>query len=157
MFFKLEPALVFFLKMDDFEALQAFSTQQQTISTDMSHMSAHERALELADRLGVIGPISVTRFFGGAGLVKNGIQFAFIIEGVPYLRVNDLSRPDFEMLGAGPFIYATRSKMVQVASYYAIPNKILDNNNELIQWAMRAYQVAILAKSTSKRKRHKGN
>jgi len=82
----------------------------------MSHASAHKRALELADRLHVIGLISVTRFFGGAGLVKNGIQFAFVIKDVLYLRVDDLSRHDFEALGATPFTYATRSKLAKSTS-----------------------------------------
>ncbi len=33
--------------------------------------------------------MSVTRFFGGAGLSKDGVQFCFVIEGVLYLRVDD--------------------------------------------------------------------
>ncbi len=119
----------------------------------MSHTSARERALELADRLHVIGPISVTRFFGGAGLVKNGTQFAFVIKDVLYLRVDDLSRHDFETLGAAPFTYATRSKMVIVASYYKLPDEIADDHNELIRWATRACHAATLAKSTSRRRR----
>jgi DNA transformation protein len=117
----------------------------------MSLAIAHEKALEFAHRLRVIGPISVTRFFGGAGLVRNGVQFAFIIKGVFYLRVDNLSRPDFEALGAAPFIYAGRSKTVTVASYYELPDKIANDHDELIRWVTRASHAATLAKSTGRR------
>lgn len=119
----------------------------------MKFTASHVRALELADQLHKIGPISVTRFFGGAGLVRAGVQFAFIIESVLYLRVDNLTRPDFEALGAAPFSYATRSKTVKVASYYELPDEIVDNPDELIRWATRASLVAIAAKSTNKRRR----
>lgn len=119
----------------------------------MSIASARERALELADRLHVIGPISVTTFFGGAGLVTNGVQFAFIIEDIFYLRVDDLSRPDFEALQAAPFIYAGRLKMVTVASYYELPDKIANDHDELIRWVTRAIRAATLAQSTGRRRR----
>ena len=120
----------------------------------MSHIPAREQALALANRLHVIGPIAVTPFFGGAGLVKNGVQFAFIINDVLYLRVDDLSRPDFEALGAAPLTYATRSKIVTVASYYALPHEIADDHDELIRWATRASHAALQSKSTRRRKRH---
>lgn len=112
-----------------------------------------EKAIEFADRLQMIGPISVTRFFGGAGLVKNGVQFAFIINGVFYLRVDDLSRLDFEKLGAAPFIYAGRSKTITVSSYYELPDKVANDAEELIRWVTLAIHAAMLAKSTSRRKR----
>lgn len=119
----------------------------------MSSTSARKLALELADRLQVIGPISVTSFFGGAGLVRNGVQFAFVTEDAVYLRVDALSRLDFEELGSAPFIYATRAKMVKVASYYELPKKIAEDDNALIRWAERACEAATEAKSSRKRKR----
>lgn len=112
----------------------------------MSMAAARERALEFADRLRAIGPVSVTRFFGGAGLVKDGLQFAFVIEGTLYLRVDDLSRSDFEALGAVPFAYESQSKTVKVASYYALPDKIADDTEALVRWTIRAVHVAAAVK-----------
>jgi len=119
----------------------------------MSLAAARDRALELADLLHMIGPISVTRFFSGAGLVRDGVQFAFIIKGVLYLRVDDLSRPDFEALGAAPFSYAGASKTVKVASYYALPDEIVDDPDALCSWAIRASHTARVAKSKTVRKK----
>jgi TfoX/Sxy family transcriptional regulator of competence genes len=112
----------------------------------MSMATARERAVEFADRLHAIGPVSVTRFFGGAGLVKNGLQFAFVIEGTLYLRVDDMSRPDFEALGAAPFAYASRAKTVKVASYYELPDQIADDGEALVRWAIRAVHAAATSK-----------
>jgi len=114
---------------------------------------ARERALEFAERLYSIGLVSVTRFFGGAGLVKDGRQFAFVIEGSLYLRVDDLSRPDFEALGAAPFTYASRTKTVKVASYYELPDQIADDNEALVRWAIRAVHASAVSKSKSARAR----
>ena len=119
----------------------------------MSFAESRNRALDLADRLHELGPITVTRFFGGARLVRTGVQFAFVINGVVYLRVDDLSRPDFEALGASPFTYEGRSKPVIVASYYELPDEIRDNLDELRRWAIRAIHAAMAAKLTSKHRR----
>jgi DNA transformation protein and related proteins len=112
----------------------------------MSMATARERALEFADRLRAIGPVSVTRFFGGAGLAKDGVQFAFVIEGTLYLRVDDLSRPDFEALDAAPFTYTSQSKTVKVASYYELPDQIADDGEALVLWAIRAVHAAAVSK-----------
>ena len=118
----------------------------------MSLAAALDRAREFADRLRAMGPMSVTRFFGGAGVVRNGVQFAFIIEGVLYLRVDDASCPEFEAMGAEPFIYSGRSRAVKVAKYYALPDEIADDQEALLRWATRAFHTAEIAKSKAKRK-----
>jgi TfoX/Sxy family transcriptional regulator of competence genes len=77
-----------------------------------------ERALELADRLHAMDPVTVTRFFGGAALRKDGVLFAFVIEGTLYMRVDDAGRARFAALGASPFVYAGRKQSVKVSGYY---------------------------------------
>ena len=114
---------------------------------------ARERALEFAERMRSIGLVSVTRFFGGAGLVKDGRQFAFVIEGSLYLRVDDLSRPDFEALGAAPFTYASRTKTVKVASYFELPDQIAGDSEALVRWAIRAVHASAVSKPKSARAR----
>ena len=65
----------------------------------MTAASARDQALDIADRLHVIGPVEVTRFFGGAGLALEGRQFGFVMKGGLYLKADDLSRPMFEDMG----------------------------------------------------------
>ena len=119
----------------------------------MSPTSARDRALELAEQMAGIGPVEVGRFFGGAGLKCEGVQFAFVMQGVLYLRVDDDTRPAFEALNAAAFAYRGRSGTVTVASYYALPDEIADDPDELVRWAERAHSVARTAKPSRARKR----
>ncbi|SED19184.1 Transcriptional regulator of competence genes, TfoX/Sxy family [Rhizobiales bacterium GAS191] len=111
----------------------------------MSLDTARARALEIANQLGSLGTITVSRFFGGAALLADGVQFAFVIKGSLYLRVDEESRPAFEALGAAPFSYAGRSKSVTVASYYEAPAEIVDDADELLRFAARSRQAALAA------------
>lgn len=120
----------------------------------MSLASARERALEMAERMSAMGMITVTRFFGGAGLLMDGTQFAFVMKGALYLRVDDASRPSFEALNARPFTYPVRARTVSVASYYELPDEIADDPDELMAWARQAHRAAVNARiSTRRRKR----
>ncbi|SEC02987.1 Transcriptional regulator of competence genes, TfoX/Sxy family [Rhizobiales bacterium GAS188] len=119
----------------------------------MSLDTARARALEIAIQLGSLGTITVSRFFGGAALLADGVQFAFVIKGSLYLRVNEESRPAFEALGAAPFSYAGRSKSVTVASYYEAPAEIVDDADELLRLAARSRQAALAALTRKPRPR----
>lgn len=121
----------------------------------MSPGSAQERALELAGQLVGIGPVEVGRFFGGAGLKCEGVQFGFVMKGTLYLRVDDETRPAFEALDATAFTYGGRSGTVTVASYYALPEEIADDPDELVRWAERAYGVARAARRSVRGRRGK--
>ncbi len=119
----------------------------------MRQSRSQDLALELAERLNSIGPVTVTRFFGGAGLVRNGAQFGFVMQGVLYLKVDDASRPAFIALGAAPFVYGTRAKTVKVTSYYEVPAQIADDAEELIRWATRASLASTPPKRATARRR----
>ena len=112
----------------------------------MSPRSARDRALELAGQLAGIGPVEVGRFFGGAGLRCEGVQFGFVMQGILYLRVDDDTRPAFEALNGRAFAYGGRSGTVTVASYYGVPEEIADDPEELVRWAERAHGVARAAR-----------
>lgn len=107
----------------------------------MSTGSARELALDIAERIDRLGPVTVRRFFGGAALVMDGIQVGFVMKGSLYLRVDDASRPVIEALGAAPFAYAAGSKTVTVASYYEVPDAILEDIERLRDWAVKAYRA----------------
>ena len=109
----------------------------------MSLGQAREQAAEIAERIGIVGPITVTRFFGGAGLSIDGVQFAFVMKGSLYLRVDDASRPHFERHRSEPFRYHTGARSVTVASYYEVPSEVIDNRDALADWALRARDAAL--------------
>ena len=118
----------------------------------MSNSADRGRALELADRLRALGSVSITPFFSGVGIRLDGIQFAFVIGGVLYFRVNDRSRSEYETLGALPFQYMGNKKQVTVGSYYELPDEIVDDPDAIRLWAMKAREAAWAGKSRSQRR-----
>jgi DNA transformation protein and related proteins len=112
----------------------------------MSATSACDLALEPTARINALGPVTVTHFFGGAGLVADGVQFGFVMKGSLYLRVDDTSRAAFAALGAAPFAYTGRSKAVAVASYYEAPSEVVDDPEQLGRWAGQAHRAAVAAR-----------
>lgn len=115
----------------------------------MSPASARDLALEFAARINALGPVTVTRFFAGAGLVADGVQFGFVMKGSLYLRVDDKSRAVFVAAGAAPFAYAGRSKAVTVASYYEAPSEVVDDLDQLGRWASEAHRAAVAARRSN--------
>jgi DNA transformation protein len=89
-------------------------------------------------------PVTVRRMFSGAGISIDGINFAILIRGVIYLKVDDETIPEFEREGSQPFTY-TRSKAPRKPvsmSYWRLPERLYDDPEELSVWAERAFEIA---------------
>lgn len=99
-------------------------------------------AEEFADRVDGVGAISVHRYFAGASLRADGVQFGFVMKGVLYLRADDANRSDFLARGCHPFSYRGASGSVTVAAYYEAPSEILDDAEQLSAWAADALRAA---------------
>lgn len=114
-------------------------------------MAGHEsiaRAQEIAAELRPLGVVTVSRLFGGAGLKLDGVQFALVLGGVLYLRVDEASRGAFEAAGSKPFTYTARGRTVTVASYYEAPAATLDDPETLRPWALRARDAQLSGRET---------
>jgi DNA transformation protein len=99
------------------------------------------------------GPVSIRRMFGGAGVYAEGTMFALISDGELYLKADEETIPAFRAAGAGPFVYGARGRRV-VMSYWRLPDRLLDEPEELAQWARAALRVAQRA-SAARRPRRK--
>ena len=99
----------------------------------------------VADQLSRWGPVSIRRMFGGAGLYRDGKMFGLIADDVAYLKVDDSNRDDFVKAGSSPFNPYPEKVKTTVMSYYEIPPEVLENPDELAQWAERS--LAIQAKN----------
>ncbi|HEY0686338.1 MAG TPA: TfoX/Sxy family protein [Steroidobacter sp.] len=108
--------------------------------------TAREFALEIAERISGLGPVTVRRFFNGVGLVADEVQFAFVMGGSLYLKVDDEFRAAFEALGAKPFVYEGKRKAVTISSYYETPEDVLYDQDELRRWAVRSHRAAAAAR-----------
>ena len=98
-----------------------------------------ERVREL---FAAFGPVDVRRLFGGAGVFADGVMFALVASEAIFLRVDDESVADFEREGAAPFSYRTGEGRRVMKSYWQLPERLYDDEDELAQWARRAHDAA---------------
>jgi TfoX/Sxy family transcriptional regulator of competence genes len=97
----------------------------------------------VVDALAPMGQVATRRFFSGTALLLDGLQFAFVARDTLYLRVDDNAREALHTLGGTPFRYSTRVKTIEIKSYYGAPAAVLDDVDELIEWAKRARMIAL--------------
>ena len=96
----------------------------------------------IREQLSSLGELSDGRFFGGHALKSGGRQFAMIMGNTLYLRVNDATRPDYIAKGSQPFSYSTKARRVEVRTYFAAPEELLESKDELLAWARKAIHAA---------------
>ncbi len=116
-------------------------------------MSVSPEYKELVEELlHPLGPISIRRMFGGGGVFYRDLMFALIADETLYMKVDDTNRPDYEAAGLGPFIYETSKGSRAMNGYFQLPEELLDEPDELLDWARKSVDVAIRA-NTKKPKR----
>jgi DNA transformation protein len=87
------------------------------------------------------GPVSIRRMFGGVGIFAEGIMFALVAEGELYLKADADTIPAFRAQRCAPFSYGIKSRRV-VMSYWRLPERLLDEPDELTEWARAALRAA---------------
>jgi len=114
-------------------------------------MTASDGFVELLkDSLRGLGPVSVRRMFGGAGVYADGVMFGLISDDTLYLKADDETKSAFEAEGLAPFGYEGSGRTVAM-SYWRIPERLLDDHDEMVGWARIALGVA-RRKATAKPK-----
>lgn len=99
----------------------------------------------ILDLLAPLAP-SARRMFSGVGLFRDGVMFGLLVRDVFYLRVDNRTRTRFEDAGSGPFTYDRAGRSVSLSAYYAVPEGLLDQPEELLVWARDATGAARAAK-----------
>lgn len=99
----------------------------------------------LLELLEPMNGVTAKRMFGGHGIFCNGLMFGLVADSTLYLKVDDENKADFEARGLGPFTYTGKGKPISM-SYYQAPEETLDNSDDMLAWAERAYAAAVRAK-----------
>ena len=100
------------------------------------------------------GTIHARKMIGGYGIYHDGVMFGLVANDTLYLKADEKTAGYFESRGLGQFEYDKGGKIVKM-SYYLAPEEILDNPEDASLWAKRACDVALRAKSRTKRTIHK--
>jgi DNA transformation protein len=107
----------------------------------------------LADLFAPFGAVTIRRMFSGFGISADGVNFALVIRGALYLRADAETIARFEAEGMAPFAYTTRLRTVTVGSYWRLPERLLDDPDELAEWARAALRAAERAALTKPRRK----
>lgn len=101
--------------------------------------------------LAPLGPVQPRKMFGGHGVFYEGLMIGLIADDSLYLKVDKLSKPDFEALDLPPFEYTKNGKTFAM-SYQLAPEAIYDDPDEAREWALKAYDAALRNKKPDKNK-----
>ena len=94
------------------------------------------------DLFAPFGKIVVRRMFGGEGLYRDNLMFGLVFEERIYFKTNDEGRQAFIAEGCPPFVYPMKKGAVVSQNYYALPDRLYDDPDELAEWARKALAVA---------------
>jgi DNA transformation protein len=115
-----------------------------------------EYRVYLIDLFATFGTIGARRVFGFTGLFAGEVMFGLVADERIYLKTDEKSRKDYEAEGSEALRLRPRpsSEMVST-SYFALPERLYDEPEELALWARRAYDAAAKSPHSRKKKRMK--
>lgn len=105
----------------------------------------------IQDLLAEFGPVSIRHMFSGAGIYADGVMFAILADDTLYLKADENSASAFAAEGKGPFTYRPKGRGKVALSYWEVPERLLDDPEELVIWARRAHAVALAARADKAR------
>jgi DNA transformation protein len=102
------------------------------------------------DQLSALPDVRAKAMFGAHGLYSGGHFFGILDEGRLFFKTDAASQADYTARGMGPFTYESKGKLLTM-SYHEVPPDVLEQPQELADWARRAIQVAASSKKPVKR------
>jgi DNA transformation protein and related proteins len=97
---------------------------------------------EIRELFSAFGNVSVRRMFSGAGLFAEGVMFALRIRDDIFLKADTETIPALQAEGSRPFSYETKKRKVVVNSLWRLPDRLLDDPDDLANFARAALKAA---------------
>lgn len=83
--------------------------------------------------------------FGGYAIYKFGVTIAIIIEDEIYFKTDNSNIEDYKKLNSKPFTYEKKGKIITMSNW-SLPAEILEDQEKLMGFIEKSYQVALKAK-----------
>ncbi|MEZ5872228.1 MAG: TfoX/Sxy family protein [Nitratireductor sp.] len=104
-----------------------------------------EYASHLEDLFSVLPGSFVRRMFGGAGIFRDGLMYALSLDdGRIALKADEINQPDFRAENMEEWAYPYKGGQKSMGYWY-MPERLLDEPEELAQWARAAFEAAMRA------------
>ncbi len=98
------------------------------------------------------GEIRIRKMFGGAGVYCDELFFALLDDDMIFLKADDETRKVFIARGLDPFSFEMKDGSRAVMDgYYAAPDEIFDDEDELKRWGTMALDAASRAAKFKKK------
>jgi DNA transformation protein and related proteins len=104
----------------------------------------------LKDQLRGLGHVTSRRMFSGAGIYCDGVIFALVLRDTLYFKVDDGNRGAYQAEGLEAFRYEARGKVVEMGAYWRAPERLLDDADEMVEWARAAVDAGRRAEAKKK-------
>lgn len=105
-------------------------------------VASAEFAEFLRDQLAALGRITTRRMFGKSGVFCDGVMIGMVTDNTLYFRVDELNRTTFKEAQAFPPLnYEKQGRMIDL-SFWRVPDRLIDEPEELIAWARAALAAA---------------
>ncbi len=111
----------------------------------MTGQSRETQALadHYVDQLSPWARTTTRAMFGAIALYRHDHVFAMVWHGSLYFKVDDHTRKSYEAAGSHALAYVSQGEAHALKSYWEVPADVLDDREKLLQWAERAYNVAV--------------
>ncbi|HEX3653279.1 MAG TPA: TfoX/Sxy family protein [Rhizomicrobium sp.] len=106
------------------------------------------------DLFSAFGPITLRRFFGGEGICAGDIMFGMVFGERLYFKTNEKTRKAFLAEGCGPFTFEKSGETI-VTGWYALPDRLYDDPEELARWTKLAHSVAARSATVAKKQQRR--
>jgi DNA transformation protein len=90
------------------------------------------------DQLQGLEDVEARRMFGGYGLYRDEIFFGIIHKGKLYFKIDESTVGEYRKRKMKPFRPNARQTL---KSYYQVPVDVVEDNDELCEWAKKATAV----------------
>src|SRR5437867_5092571 len=104
------------------------------------------------DQLARLPELRAKAMFGGHGLYQGEHFFGIMMAGRLYFKTDAKSRAVYREAAMEPFIYEKGQRIVSDEYYEVLPG-VLEDRNELLEWAKRAVRAARPRKKRSSGRR----
>ena len=102
------------------------------------------------DQLSALPDVRARAMFGAHGLYSGDHFFGILDEGRLFFKTDAKSQNDYAARGMGPFTYESKGK-VMTMSYHEVPPDVLEQPQELAEWARKAIGIAASSRKPAKR------
>jgi DNA transformation protein len=104
------------------------------------------------DLFSEFGPIKLRRFFGGEGIYAGDVMIGMIFDDIVYFKTDEATRKDFAAHKTEAFSFHKGKELI-VTTWFAIPDGLYDDPDDLARWARDAHRVALASPAAKEKAR----